>query len=275
MKRLQMEPPDNSNQTQPATGDAFHRQNRARFLSRATLAVLGAMATTGRVVKAGPAADAAPSFRWKGKQNPKLKRWDVITIGNLSRNRYWGESDSRGVRSAICTCTVIQGEGFRLMVDPSLARAEQMTFELDRRTGLKPRDLDAVFITHDHADHWAGLAHFPQARWLAAPDVAIALNRAGKLPKAVEPATGRLFDAIEVIATPGHTMSHHSLRFDCEGMSVLVAGDAVATRDFWRERRGYYNAVDSELSKRSMDKIASLADIVVPGHDNFFLNLAT
>lgn len=24
----------------------------------------------------------------------KVTRWDVITIGNLSRNRYWGESDA-------------------------------------------------------------------------------------------------------------------------------------------------------------------------------------
>ena len=67
-------------------------------------------------------------------------------------------------------------------------------------------------------------------------------------------------------------MSHHSLRFDCEGLSVVIAGDAVATRDFWRERRGYYNCVDFELAAKSMDQIAGLADIVVPGHDNFFLN---
>jgi glyoxylase-like metal-dependent hydrolase (beta-lactamase superfamily II) len=270
-----MELPDSSCQTQPAPGDCFGRQNRARFLSRATLAILGAVATTGQAAKAGPASDAAPSFRWKGKQNPKLKRWDIITIGNLSRNRYWGESDSQAVRAAICTCTVVQGEGFRLIVDPSLARAEQMTFELDRRTGLKPRDLDAVFITHEHGDHWAGLAHFPEAKWFAAADVAAALNKTGKLSKAVEPAASWLFSAVEIIPTPGHTMSHHSLRFDCEGLSVLLAGDAVATRDFWGERRGYYNCVDFELSRQSMDKIARLADIVVPGHDNLFLNLST
>jgi hypothetical protein len=46
----------------------------------------------------------------------------------------------------------------------------------------------------------------------------------------------------------------------------------VATRDFWRERRGYYNCVDFDLSTKSMDKIAGLADLVVPGHDNFFFN---
>jgi len=201
-----------------------------------------------------------------------VKRWDVITIGNLSRNRYWGESDVKGVRSAICTCTVVQGDGFRLIVDPSLASAEAMARELDRRTGLKQRDVTAAFITHEHGDHWSGLTHFAEARWLAAPDVAAALNKTNKLPKPVESATSRLFAELEIIPTPGHTRSHHSLRFDCDGLSVVVAGDAVPTRDFWLERRGYYNCVDFELSAKTMDHIADLADLVVPGHDNYFLN---
>lgn len=268
-----MESPNKITRSQSLTGHCLCRQNRAAFLSRTTLAFLAAMTTGGETTKAALETATAKSPGWKGKPNTKLKRWDIITIGNLSRNRYWGESDNQGVRSAICTCTVIQGEGFRLIVDPSLAQAEQMSAELDRRTGLKPSDVDTVFVTHEHGDHWFGLQHFPQARWLAAPEAAMALNKAGKLPKAVESATGRLFDVVEIVPTPGHPLSHHSLRFDCEGLSVVIAGDAVATRDFWRERRGYYNCVDFDLSRQSMDKITGLADIVVPGHDNFFLNL--
>ena len=49
------------------------------------------------------------------------------------------------------------------------------------------------------------------------------------------------------------------------------AGDSVPTRDFFLERRGYFNAVDFELSARTMDRLASVADIIVPGHDNYFL----
>ena len=157
------------------------------------------------------------------------------------------------------------------MVDPSLADAADMARELDRRTGLTPQDISAVFVTHKHGDHIAGIQHFPKARWLAAPAVAEILNRSGKLPRPVEACPDRLFGAIEVISTPGHTDTHHSLRFDCAGLSIAVAGDAVATQDFFRERRGYYNAVDFEVSARTMDKLAIMADIIVPGHDNFFL----
>ncbi len=51
----------------------------------------------------------------------------------------------------------------------------------------------------------------------------------------------------------------------------MVAGDAVATRDFWRERRSYFSAVDPAQAARTMDDVARSARIIVPGHDNYFL----
>lgn len=253
----------------------FARSNRAAFLSRVSVGILAAATAFLRAGGAEPVANPGSSPRWKGRKSCKVKRWDVVTIGNLSRNRYWGESDAKGVRPAICTCTVVQGEGFRLIVDPSLSSADEMARELDRRTGLKLRDLTAVFITHEHGDHWFGLAHFPEARWFAAPEVSIALNKTNQLPKPVESMAGRLFDEVDILPSPGHTLSHHSLRLDCDGLSVVIAGDAVPTLDFWRERRGYYNCVDFELSARTMEKIAGLADLVVPGHDNYFLSVSS
>ncbi len=249
--------------------------SRALFLKRSSLGILAALAANIRAMGSQPPASPATAYSWKGRGNSKVKRWDVITIGNLSRNRYWGESDAKGVRSAICTCTMVQGEGFCLLVDPSLSSVEQMAKELDRRTGLKPGDVTAVFVTHEHADHWAGLGCFPKAQWLAAPQVADALNRTGKGLKKVEATASRLFKAVDIVPTPGHTLSHHSLRFDCQGFSVVLAGDVVATQDFWHDRRGYYNCVDFDLSAKTMDRLASLADLVVPGHDNYFLSVAT
>jgi glyoxylase-like metal-dependent hydrolase (beta-lactamase superfamily II) len=248
------------------------RHPRRIFLSRT--ARLGALAMAGAAVASASDAAQGVSLRPKGLKTSKVARWVVITLGDLSRNRYWGESDAKPTRTgSICTCTLVQGEGFCLIADPSLSDAAGMARELDRRTGLGLRDVTAAFVTHEHGDHWYGLAHFPDARWLAAPDVAAALNKTGRLPKPVEAVTGRLFESVDVLPTPGHTLGHHSLRFDWNGYSVVVAGDAVATRDFWRERRGYYNCVDFELSAKSMDRIAAVADLVVPGHDNYFLNV--
>lgn len=242
---------------------------RGDFLARAGGAMLAAAAATANCLGGQPTITT--QRKWKGRKDSNIKRWDVITIGNLSRNRYWGESDARGVRAAICTCTLITGKDFRVLVDPSLADGAEMARELDRRTGIKPRDITAVFVTHQHGDHLAGITHFPDSRWLAAPRVAEIINKSGKLPRVVEGVADRLFDSIDVIHTPGHTDTHHSLYFDCDGLSIIVAGDSVPMRDFFRERRGYYNAVDFELSARTMDKLAAMADIIVPGHDNYFL----
>jgi glyoxylase-like metal-dependent hydrolase (beta-lactamase superfamily II) len=241
------------------------RYNRAEFLTQTVGSVLAL--ATGSGLASGAATEPETA---KGKPNRGVHRWAVITIGNLSRNRYWGESDAKGVRSAICTCTLVEGAGFRLLVDPSLASADEMARELDRRSGLRPSDITAVFITHEHADHYAGLAHFSQARWFAGPEVAALLNLTKKWAKPIEGVSGKLFDALDIVPTPGHTMGLNSLRFNCRGHSVAVVGDAVATEDFWRERRGYFNCVDFELSAKSMDKIAAIADLVVPGHDNYF-----
>ena len=193
-------------------------------------------------------------------------------VGNLSRNRYWGESDDEARRSPLCTCTLIQAEGLRLLVDPSLADAQHMAAELDRRSGLRLGDIDTLFVTHAHGDHHTGMRHFPAARWLAAPAVAEEINQGGQYPKPVEPTLGWIADQVEILPTPGHTPSHHSLRFECEHQNVLIAGDAVMTRDFWRDRRGYFNTVNAVALAATMTQLAAWADVVVPGHDNYFVH---
>jgi glyoxylase-like metal-dependent hydrolase (beta-lactamase superfamily II) len=201
-----------------------------------------------------------------------IRRWDIVVIGNLSRNRYWEESEERGVRGPLCTCTLITGDGFRLLVDPAFEDERAMADALDRRVGLKIDAIDLVFVTHEHGDHHAGVLHFPGAAWFAGAESAAAIHAAGKYAKTVEVAEGRLPEGIELLPTPGHTAGHCSLRFDCDGKSVVVAGDAAMTRDFWNDRRPFFNSADFEEARRSMERLAELADIVVPGHDNYFAN---
>lgn len=199
-------------------------------------------------------------------------RWDVITIGNLSRNRYWGEGDEVARRAPLCTTTLVRGNGFVLIVDPSIADLKGMAAELDRRAGITPQAIDAVFITHEHGDHHAGLAAFESARWLAAPQVAQAIGLSRKYQKAVEAIAALPFAGIELVHTPGHTVGHHSLLFtDSGGMRVLIAGDAVMTRDFWEDKRGFFNSASMGIASETMKRIATMADVIVPGHDNYFL----
>lgn len=59
-------------------------------------------------------------------------RWDVLTIGHVSRNRFWGESDARAYRAPRCTCVLIRTATHTIVVDPSLP-AEPLAQVLDER----------------------------------------------------------------------------------------------------------------------------------------------
>ncbi len=244
------------------------RINRRKFVSSAA-----GLAVSASLVYAGSHRDKTRQITLKGKESSGIKHWDVITIGNLSRNKYWGESDEKPLRSAICTCTVITGENFNLLVDPSLRDADEIATELDRRTGLSVDEIDTVFLTHQHDDHLFGLKHFTDAKWYAGPEVAAAINKSGKYEKKIEPAGKILLKEIDVIPMFGHTPDSYGLRFHHNGYSVVVAGDAVATKDYWDGGQMYYNVNDMEESTKTLAMIRSLADIIVPGHDNYFLNL--
>ena len=249
-----------------AARGTWYELDRRAFLKRTSAALAAAMLGCQSKPDRDPSLHAPTDSR-----THEVSRWDVLTIGNLSRNRYWGESDERGLRSAICTSTLVQVGDQRLICDPSMKDVEEMAHTLDRRTGFFPDEIQTVFVTHEHGDHWFGIEHFENAEWYAAPPVAEILNNNQSLTREVRPIEGTILDVIEIVPTPGHTVGHHGLLFTCDGMRVMLAGDSVATRDFFIERKGYYNVVDEEESARTMDWMKENVDIIVPGHDNYFL----
>lgn len=205
-------------------------------------------------------------------------RWDVLTIGHLSRNKFWGEPDQQAHRTPLCTCTLIRTNGQVIVVDPSLP-PEEMSGALDRRAGLAVRDVDTVFLTHFHGDHRAGIEAFPHARWCMSGREMGAWARDlpadspdRQLLSRLNPVESDLASGICLMETPGHTPGHTSLAFTSDGARVVVAGDAVMTRDFFWAGDYYFNTVDVEAAVRSLEAIARVADLVVPGHDNYFLN---
>ena len=205
-------------------------------------------------------------------------RWDVLTIGHLSRNRYWGEADDRAYREPLCTSTLIRTTGHTVVVDPGLP-LEDMVRVLDRRVGLTPSAVDIVFLTHFHGDHRVGLEAFPNAVWyMPSAEIEHAVTQLGpdspdrQVLGLLRPSGPELIPGIGVIATPGHSIGHASLVFESEGMRVVVAGDAAMTRDFFRHDDYYFNTVDPQAAVTSIATVAREADIVVPGHDNYFLN---
>ena len=81
-----------------------------------------------------------------------------------------------------------------------------------------------------------------------------------------------LHEGIELIPTPGHTEKHYSLGVETDWGRLVVAGDAAMTIDFFKSEEGFYNSIDFDKASNSIRRIKERADLVVPGHGNYFLN---
>jgi glyoxylase-like metal-dependent hydrolase (beta-lactamase superfamily II) len=188
-----------------------------------------------------------------------------------------GEADDRAYRNPLCTSVLIRTRNRAIVVDPSLQPAGMPSL-LDRRPGLSIPEVDTVFLTHFHGDHRFGKDAFPEAEWLMAGEVVSAWRDEPpendddrRVLDRLREAPGETAPDIALLATPGHTLNHHSLVFDAEGLRFVVAGDAAMTRDFIRARDYYFNTADTEAAVWSIEEIATTADMAVPGHDNHFL----
>jgi glyoxylase-like metal-dependent hydrolase (beta-lactamase superfamily II) len=209
----------------------------------------------------------------------QIQDYDIIVMGHLRWNRYFGESEAAAPRGqpSTCTSTYICGTDsaervFRLIIDPTeRVAATDYYFDLNRRTGLSASAITHCYITHEHRDHQAGLAYFPQAVWYAAPPVAEALRASevidGRRVVAIE---GEFLPGLYALPLPGHTLSLHGVAFRHEGKRVIVAGDAVMTKYHFRNNTCEFTK-DSALAAQTILALKESADVVIPGHDNLIV----
>lgn len=201
----------------------------------------------------------------------ELVKWKLLTMGCLSRNKFWGEDEGKAYRRAYCTTVLLVAGGKRILVDPSFP-AREMAGILNARCGLTHTDIDVVYLTHSHGDHVVDIHAFEKAAVFMAKEEFRHL-RDPKDPKlsGVKPAEEELAPGIKYIHLPGHTLGLTGLLFQSAQGRVVLASDAVMTEDFYRAKQGYFNNVDPVATVESINHIDQIADIVIPGHDNFFI----
>jgi glyoxylase-like metal-dependent hydrolase (beta-lactamase superfamily II) len=177
--------------------------------------------------------------------------------------------------------------------------AEQAVPAQLRQRDIDPARVEAVVMTHLHADHASGISEFPHATFVVSSAEWEAATRRGQFqgyvkrqfdhafdyrlldfegPEAESFATfGRSFDlfgdgSVRCVYTPGHTPGHLSVVLRLRRREVLVAGDAVYLRRNLDELRLSHRTADDHLSARSLREIRQYASetpdaLVIPGHD--------
>lgn len=196
-------------------------------------------------------------------------KWTVLNMGCLSRNKFWGEHPDTAYRKAYCTSTVIEAGDDIIIVDPPMA-GEGMCNLLDSRCGLAIKDITKVFITHTHGDHMEGLDAFPHAQWYLSPGEMKTLEKEPRWNEKFIPAADEVAPGVRTIPLPGHTLALTGLVFNAAEGCIVVAGDGVMTKDFFQNKTGFHNSADMEQVAKTIEMLAEMADIIVPGHDNYF-----
>jgi glyoxylase-like metal-dependent hydrolase (beta-lactamase superfamily II) len=205
-------------------------------------------------------------------------QWHLATVGQLSRNKFWGEDENVFYHPVLATSTVIQGESGNILVDPSL-EPDKMGDAVFNCCGLKPEDINYIYSTHIHNDHWMGLEAFPRAKVFMAEGDAVMLKenmeymdkKTQEIVSRINPVSSELLPGFTLVPLPGHTRGLQGLLFDTNEGKVLCTGDAVMGKEFFQAREGYFFSVDAVQSKDSVAKAADLADIIIPGHGNYFM----
>jgi len=191
-----------------------------------------------------------------------------------------------------------------ILIDTSFGNVDRMTelhYECSRNSkqslesnltdeGLRPEDVDKVFLTHLHWDHCYNLDLFNQSDiyvprkeleyaiaplpFQAQPYEATSIGRTPPwLDKHLFPVEGEteLSPGVTVFPTPGHAVGHMSVEVEFSDETVVIAGDAIPTyenlegTDIMDFIPGY--SPNTLKWWCSAEKIAQRADRVIPGHE--------
>ncbi len=213
---------------------------------------------------------------------------DIISIGTLSRNRFWNENSAR--RPAHATTTLLRDEESTIIVDPALP-PDILRQRLDERTGLEPSQIDTVFLTNFRPVHRRGLELFRHATWLMhaneieaircfLEDVCTGATARGEpvdklveqeneLLEHVQAAPDELTDQIHLFPTPGVTPGAASLLVLDNDRTTVVAGDAIINKEYFAHRQAYEQHSDATQAVQAVAELVEIADRIIPGHDDW------
>jgi len=199
-------------------------------------------------------------------------RCDVLAIGSLAANAYWGETAP--VRREYATATLVRSGEATLVVDPGWP-AEVLRAALFYRTGLAPEAVTHVFLTHFDPAHFGGIDLFGGAEWSMfeeeiryAQAEGDAEGLGGQVIERVRPAPDSFATGVDLFPTFGPTPGHCSLLVCTALQTTVVAGDIVLTGDHFAHAKLESEPWDLAKAKESFQDVLEIADLVVPGHDN-------
>jgi N-acyl homoserine lactone hydrolase len=172
-------------------------------------------------------------------------RMHLLKSGSILRD------ESGKILDARSSVVLVIQQGKKIVVDTGLFGEEEVILDALARLELRPEDIDAVVNTHSHPDHCGNNHIFVES-------------------EIINPKEGEtIAPGLWIMETPGHSRDSISMVVEASKI-VIVAGDALPTFDNFLKNVPPALHIDRDLAVSSMERITSLADVVVPGHDRPF-----
>jgi glyoxylase-like metal-dependent hydrolase (beta-lactamase superfamily II) len=169
--------------------------------------------------------------------------------------------------------TLLVDTGFENEEDGSesnIRRSQEILKERLFTLGYIPDNIENIFITHWHQDHFGNLELFPNAKILTSRTAISHHRLATRFSNIVGVEDGdEIIEGVYAMSTPGHTIDHFSLRLKLDGNNIVVAGDAVTSLSYFLAGKTWaYNPdfESSQLADQSFQKIVNHASVIIPGH---------
>lgn len=206
------------------------------------------------------------------------KRNEVIV---LNEGYSYMEKDDDSVMIANCTCTLIKSHDCNIIVDTMTPWDGDLLLQKLQENRLTPDDITWVVSTHGHSDHLGNNNLFLKAKHIVGTNIS---QRNRYFIHDFTSAPYRLSDTIEIVATPGHTLSCVSVLVrgsnlaspsdptGSTGATVAIVGDLFERRDDIADSALWLDAgsEDPQAQRRNRFRVATGADYIVPGHGPLF-----
>lgn len=169
------------------------------------------------------------------------------------------------------TTTLIYDGDKKVLVDPGTNKEALLKALSDQ--GLTVNDIDILYLTHYHPDHFLNIKLFPDhdlydggVLWKDDQEI----FHSEKIPGT----------DITILPTPGHSPEHTSLIIETNEGVVCVAQDVFWWEDGKQKSDNLEElmklkdpyATDLDALKESRKKVLELADWIIPGHGRMFKN---
>ena len=165
--------------------------------------------------------------------------------------------------------------------------------KLYERWGLRLANVTDVFLTSFDADRTRTLDGLAHAKWyMHEPEIERAkqdaceslqhVERDDELEEFLEGQLKKLdifqvpddhfMSGVDLFPLHGHTLGTCGLLLPTPKRTIVIAGDAIPTREHLERLTVLPSTTDIESAQDSMKECVEIADIIVPGRDNILLN---